>query len=589
MRWTRSNAAAVDARLGHAYNGSGVAKIRSDGSLVLEGADKSPFFLREKLTTGQTLEMTRMPDGSRRWNTWDQDGNFTGHGVRHFTNEEGGISSWDVGTWGRTIRQYRTAVDGGTIRAEKLPDGSFTWTRFDKNGNQILSGLRNHSLGGTLGWKDTYEIGGQSVEVQRNWSAFNFFTHAAHYKEHGISADPAAADGFAPKSSYKEISQQGKDTGSLEILGNGNRLEFTRYAEQRAPEFLWKSPDNLPNGLSKVLAKSYLGSKYGAIDFPNHGFMFGDSRFQVFKWTEHDAHHVKVSGGVRVVTPDGSFSDFAGDGLFVRGAIKLDNGHTVEIGRDADGKWDTFQPAPGGGRPSPTLNWRDLDGDKNVTDSGIRTFTGKQWKDTTTDVNGDEWVVRHTTPTGDVVHFTGSTKPHYDPAQVGDAQIVHDAGGASRVSITRNTIGQIVERTDHWGDAALGRNVTGVGDPRSGTWRWTDRGGNDIRLSGRNNPMDGSWDDSFADFRPGTGGLQGQIRDFRALDKGMSLRSERLPGARSGGRRSSTRRAIRSRAPRASAPGSRRTAPSATRPGRSRTRSRCSGRTTTRTATCSAS
>jgi hypothetical protein len=245
---------------------------------------------------------------------------------------------------------------------------------------------------------------------------------------------------------------------------------------------------------------------------------------------------VKVSGGVRVLTPDGSFSDFAGDGVFVRGAIKLDNGHTVEIGRDGDGKWDTFQLAPGGGRPSPTLNWRDLDGDKNATASGIRTFTGKQWKDTTTDVPGGPWVVRHTTPTGDVVHFTGSTKPRYDPAQVGDAQIVHDAGGASRVSVTRNTIGQIVERTDHWGDAAVGRNVTGLGDPRAGKWRWTDEhGANGTRLSGRNNPMDGSWDDSFADFRAGTNGLQGQIRDFRALDKGTSLKAQREPDPATGG------------------------------------------------------
>jgi hypothetical protein len=537
-RWTRTNTTAADDRLGTAYNASGAVKIKKDGTLVLEGADKTPFFLREKLTTGQSLELTRLNNGGRRWTTWDQDGNFTGKGIRQFGNEDGGARSWDVGSWGATIRQYRTAIDGGSVRAEKLPDGSFAWTRFDKDGLKTLSGVRNHSLGGMLGWKDVYEVGGRTFEVQRSWSAFNFFSHASHYQEFGISADARAADGFVTKDSFKEVSQQGKDTGSLEVLGNGNKLQFTRYAEQRPPDFLWKSPDNLPNGMSKVLAKTYMGSKYGAIDFPHQGFVFGDSRFQVFKWSERDAHDAQVSGGVRVLTPDGSFSDFAGDGVFVRGAIKLDNGNTVEIGRAADGKWDTFRLDGDGSRPAPTLNWRELNSKKELVGSGFRTFNGKQWRDVFTDDAGVVHVVRHTNGDGDVVHFSGTTKPQLNTRALYEDQIVHaNAGSTSHFSITRNTMGQIVERTDHWGDPdGGGRNVTASGDPRSGNWTWRDQHGvTGIRINGRNTPGNGSWDDSFADFRldPRTG-LNTQIRDFHALDKGTSLKAEPTPGG--GGR-----------------------------------------------------
>jgi hypothetical protein len=110
-----------------------------------------------------------------------------------------------------------------------------------------------------------------------------------------------------------------------------------------------------------------------------------------------------------------------------------------------------------------------------------------------------------------------------------------NAGGASRVSITRNTIGQIVERTDHWGDAALGRNVTGLGDPRSGTWPGpTSTAANGIQALGPQQP-DGTGPGTTRSRTSGGNrtGLQGQIRDFRALDKGTSLKAEpTCPGAR---------------------------------------------------------
>ncbi|MFL6111983.1 MAG: hypothetical protein ACJ786_11610 [Catenulispora sp.] len=534
-----------DARLSSGYNSSGAVKVRNDGTLILEGEDKTPAFTREPVANGVTVEVLRLENGSRRWTAWDGHGDVAGRGIRRFSNEDGGATSWDVDSLGRTIRHYRVAIDGGLIRTEQVSATELRWTRFTADGTVTgLFGTRERSLAGLLGWRDpVIRADGTSIDAQRYWGSYHLFsgdmhwrpfTHADHYREYKIAPVPGTPGAFQIDSSYKEISAQGKDTGSLEKLAGGHTIEFTRYSEQRVPDFLWKTPDNLPDGLSKLIAKSYLGSKWGAVDFPAHGVVFGDSRFQVFKWVEKDPHGAVHSEGVRVVTPDGSFSDFAGEGLFVRGAIKLDNGHTVEIGRDPrnPGKWDTFQAGGDGARPTQTLNWHELGSDKKpVEPSGIREFQGKQWRDTYTAADGTTFVVRHTRPNGDVVHFAGGDKPRL-AAGGPFLGLAHGAAGDTRVSVVRNTMGQIVERTDQWGHAngAVTAHVTGKGDPRTGKWKWEDdRLGNGVRISGRNTPFKGSWDDSYGDFRTTVDGQYFQIRDFRALDKGTSLRAERLP------------------------------------------------------------
>ncbi|HEV2635916.1 MAG TPA: hypothetical protein VGX23_12255 [Actinocrinis sp.] len=536
LRWTRGDAAGPVADRGGppagrgagpqaAYNGSGAVLRRNDGSLVLTGADKTPAFVREPLATGQSLELVRGANGSRHWTTWDDQG-LVDRGRRHYSTEADGMTSWDVGRFGVPVREYRVAIDGGLIRAEKMPDGTFQWSRFTKDGDLALTGLRTRTPGG---WKDTATIGGRTVQVQRRWNAFNTFGHATHYREHTIAPNPAAGR-FDVRDSFKEISQQGKDTGSKDLLTGGHTLTFTRYAEQRPPDFLWKTPGSLGGPLSKTLARSPLGSKLGAIDFAHDGVVFGDSRFQVFTWVEHDpaAGGAAVSRGVRVVTPDGSFSDFAGDGVFARGAIKLDNGNTVEIGRDAQGKWDTFTLGPGGARPGNTLDWRELDSTKTVVAQGIRIFSGKHWTDTFADAAGNRWVVRHTAANGDVVHYLGPVKPAHDPSvPVGPQTRLT----GQELSVTRNTMNQIVSRDDAFGHVAgagAPALITGHGDPRAGSWAWRGPNGTGgLRISGRNTRWTGAWDDSFADFR--TAPLSGNkvlVRDFRALDEGTSLRAE---------------------------------------------------------------
>lgn len=542
MRWTRQdatgplapvsgrphgNAAGYDA----AYNGAGSVTRKNDGGLVLNGEDKTSAYERESLTIGQTLELTRQSDGGRYWKTWDTQG-MTGWGRRHYSTESDGVSSWDVGRWGLTVREYRIAIDKGTIRAERLPDGSFGWARYTEDGDLAFSGVREYGFGG---WTDKVTIGTQTRIAQRRWNASGVLGRALHYRENAVSFD-ANLNRFVLKETYKEISQQAKDAGSREMLTNGDSLVFTRYAEQRPPDFLWKSPENLDNSFSKAIARSPLGARYGGIDFPHDSAFLGDSRFQVFKWVERDTAHgdTVVSEGVRVLTPDGSFSDFAGDGVFVRGAIKLDDGHTIEIGRDAHGKWDTFA-LNGNARPANTLNWRELDSAKNVLAEGTRTFQGKQWIDHFADGQDAarvDRVARRTNADGTVVHYTGAPgdRPRYDAGVQNFSQRVRQTG--NEISVTRNTMNQIIGRSDHWGEpvrAAGPLRVSGHGDPRKGAWEWQDaNGGHGIRVSGRNTRATGAWDDSFADFRtnPFTHVTE-QIRDFRDLGKGASLRAER--------------------------------------------------------------
>ena len=534
-RWTRNDAAgaavtAHEPRLPSAYNSGGAAVPKHDGSLQLTGADKTPFYSREPLGNGHDLELFRGENGTRSWHEFDGAGRVGG-GVRHYSTEADGVTSWDLGTWGQVIREYQVTADGGIVRAERGANG-FTWARFNADGDKLLQGRRDNGL---TGWTDTYSANGRTQVVQQKWNTLNWLPHAKHYREHGLNV---GANGVVEvKTSFKEFSPQAKDTGSMESLTNGHTVTFTRYAEQRPPDFLWKSPQSLESPVSNALSRPF-GSKWGAVDFPHEGVVLGDSRFQVFKWVEHDpAGHAVTSEGVRTVTPDGSVSDFAGDGAFVRGTIKLDNGHTVEIGRDANGKWDTFQLDATGGVPAQrTLNWRQLDSQKNVVAHGTRNFDGKHWADTFTDTTGAqpvERVVRHTELNGDVVHYTGNTKPTYRPTNPLGGRIEDPA---AHLSVTRNTMGQIVRRNDHWGDIAGAGGgahanpirVNGHGDERVGRWDWRGSDGSTgIRINSRNTRWTGAWDDSYQDFRanPATNVTE-QIRDFRALDKGKGLKAE---------------------------------------------------------------
>ncbi|MCK9874582.1 hypothetical protein MXD59_02090, partial [Frankia sp. Ag45/Mut15] len=513
------------------YNGSGTVTVKANGDLHLVGADKKPFYSREHLGAGpgtgpggghRTLEVFRADSGKRYWHQWaaradGQLGADAGRGTRTFNDlPEGRVWSDQLhGTvWNTTVREYRTAADGGVIRAELQPDGSWQWYRFHKDGQLTLQGNRE-SLGWGRGWQDIPTTPGGGALAQRYWSAFNWFPKALHYREHTVS--PVNGGGYRAGDSYKEFSPQVKDTGTRDALTGGNTLTTVRWAEQRPPQFLWQGT--------------------GSVDFRASGLNRGDSRYQVFRWTESNPAGHQVATGVRAVTPDGSFSDFTREGLFVRGTIKLDGGNTIEIGRDVHGTWASLAGNLPAAQPR-ALPWREITSAKQTVTDGTRHFLGggRHWVDVRPDPGGGlPHAVRYTGAHGDVTHVHPRNRPTFDPTQAHPNAFSPAVHGET---ITRNTMGQIVARQEQWwpgqphtgaAPAPAHTVVHSSGDPHSGTWRWTDdAGGHGTRVSGRNTVGTGAWDDSYHDFQ-NIGGTHQLVRDLRALDKGRGLYAGRRP------------------------------------------------------------
>ncbi|MCM3884409.1 hypothetical protein [Frankia sp. R82] len=538
--WTRTNA--QDVRLAgqaeaqaataraaqptpHGYNSGGSVTVKPNGDLQLVGADGTPFYWREHLGPDgagghPVLEVFRDEQGGRYWHQWTgadhgQLGAHTARGTRRFEDLPEGRLWKDYRhrtPWDPAVREYRKAADGGIIRAESRPDGSWRWFRYDKSGALTVEGTRDRlSLG--RGWQDIPTAPNAGGVAQRYWSAANLFPDALHYREHAVGR--AENGGFEATAAYKEFSPQIKDTGTRETVQNNHTLETVRWAEQRPPQFLWKS--------------------LGRVDFHTSGQILGDSRYQVFHWTERTANDVRVADGIRAVTPDGSFSDFTRQGDFVRGAVKLENGNTVEIGRDANGAWASLvdNPNPTGARE---LNWREIDSNKTFAQGGTRYFLpdGRNWVDVQTHEAGNVPVppqtARYTHADGNVTQIVRPTdRPPFEQAQLQAQPFTPAVTGAT---ITRNTMGQIVSRQERWWADRPPTNgqanpaditVQATGDSRSGDWRWTDEAGRSgIRRSGRNTRWTGAWDDSYQDFHLEPNG-QTPIRDLRALDKGRAV------------------------------------------------------------------
>ncbi|WP_163550828.1 hypothetical protein, partial [Candidatus Frankia nodulisporulans] len=235
----------------HGYNSGGSVTVKANGDLQLVGADRTPFYWRERLgpgTDGQRpiLEIFRGSGGGRYWHQWsatagDQLGAHVARGSRTFEDlPEGRLwKDYRHGTlWDPAVREYRTAADKGMIRAERQPDGSWRWYRYNERGALTLTGLRDHLSWGR-GWRDIPSARNAGAVAQRYWSAFNFFPDALHYREHAVSG--VNGGGFRASDAYKEFSPQIKDTGTREILQNNHTLETVRWAEQRPPQLLWKN------------------------------------------------------------------------------------------------------------------------------------------------------------------------------------------------------------------------------------------------------------------------------------------------------------------------------------------------------------
>ena len=523
------------------YLGKGPVTIRPNGDIVLIGEDKKPFYLKENLGDGRFVEVFRAQDGKRHWFEWRGDGPsrdllYSGKRV-YGTNADGAVFK-DFYENGSLARDYRVTLDKGLIRAERgLGNlrGVWVWNRYDKDGNFLAKGIREYE--GSDGWHDTLSFGepGARIEVvvAKQWSVFSRWSHSLHFQDHTIDLlDGKPGDPIKTRYTYKEISPQDKETGSSEFIGPNRILVLQRVAEQRVPTWFAKhfAELDIPNrGL------------FGGVDFPAGGVFGGDSRFQLYSWTEHEivaegpgaapiTAPVRRAGGMRVATPDGSTFDFmtvqhgaiGETGVLVRSVVKLDDGTKLEIGKNPDtGKWasvaDLATGATGGGvlnrLDGRTLNWKQIDSDKKVISQGIRTFgPGHQWTDTLADA--PHTVVRSTDDIGDVSYHLGQN-----------------------TALTRDPIGLIIDRTDHFPTAhpnGVGEVVTGSGNPLSGKWKWqvTDVDGavdEGLRFPFRSHPGLGSWDDSFVDFKLLPGATKPVlIREIRALDKGRGLAAYRL-------------------------------------------------------------
>ena len=499
-----------------AYNAAGDVRVQPNGDLHLIGGDGTPVFMRENPGGARGFELFRDGAGKRYWHEFSADGRGfhtepVNSGTRDFGTEPDAAVYKDVTSGGRTVRTFRKALDGGTVRADRMPDGTWRWTRFDSRGNETLSGVRTFSPTGD-GWTDKAIVNGVEHVAQRQYSRLSFSGTAAHYREYAIDGGPGA---YAVRPNYKEISPQAKDTGSA-----SGPLTATRLSEQRPPHWLWKTTDNL-SWYDKTFAY-FFGRKYGALDFPHNGWILGDSRLQVFRW-EETAGGVSTRG-VRAVLPDGSSADFTEAGLFARGTTKLETGHAIEVKTDVT--------PPGHAGPGRALVWKKTDANKQVVDSGFRYYVDDHdWVEVSDPFAnpavphpayqpGVQSITRMSVhDNGDVIEFTDPAhRPTFDPAT--NAVTAHPLGDGS--SITRNSLGQIVGRTDQWHAGT----ATGLGDARTGEWHWTDStGAAGTRISSRNTRWTGSWDDSYTDFRQVNGQWQ-IVHDYRSLDKGTSLTAE---------------------------------------------------------------
>ncbi|MDT3440628.1 hypothetical protein [Pseudofrankia sp. BMG5.37] len=458
-------------------------------------------------------------------------GRLVDRGMRVDSNIDGMWS--DVGGLGRKVRSYVETHDGGIVRADSGPrDHWYTrrhwfWTRY-QDGIEVMDGRRYWSWGG---WADRHADSGAFAQRYFGWA--NSPRNAFHYLEHDLTIDHSVysmARDHRVGDAYTQYSARGSMTERLEEVAGGRELGIRHVAEWRPPGRAGTTPEQLERQADRLVARATGGIRHEAVDFPNATWLRGDGSLQVFRWTERPAGGEALASGVRVVGPDGSFSDFAG-GYLVRATLRLDDGHLLEIGRGADGRWASVLDGRTGDGGRAPLRWRELDGETEVA-TGQRHFAddGRHWVDTATEPGpGGERtvVVRHTSGDGgDVVTYAHGDRPRYEPPSTGTHTGPHPQDPHA-VSVTRDPMGQVIARTDHWAvDDGLSM-VRGHGEPRQGDWMWEADGATGPRVSGRGERWTGAWDESYRDYVAGADGELRLVRDLRSLEDGSTLRAYR--------------------------------------------------------------
>ncbi|MBV9026762.1 MAG: hypothetical protein JO362_23870 [Streptomycetaceae bacterium] len=478
------------------------------------------LFERELLGDGRTLHLNGDRSGRGYWTEFDAaTGRVLRHGTRTWnydllTYRDTLTNSWRP-FYGYEIRHYTKGLDGGLVRAEKRDDGSWTWQRFDSNGEKALSGTRTWTYS-RIGFKDTYcdPVTGKDTTAQHYGDTWPLTTphRSRRYLEHVLVCDEPTGVWRADPVEYTAQGPAMPKSEWRERLAGGATLKVVRLSDTRPPAFFWKG-------------------RTGANPFEGFfGNLFtGDSLFRPHWWTE-TAVNGGTLHGVRLLASGGSWRDIDEYGRLVRESRKLETGRTVEVGRSAQDP-DKWTPAPdfhrSKHRPYPyRLFWQDSEGANAAGEapSGIRYVEGKNaWADVFTDSAGVERIARR--GNGTRVREYLAEYPRQDAP-------VTDPSG---VWVEKNPWMQITGRRDRWGDTYIEAH----GSPVRTTWTWTSYrpdgtvAAQGIRKQNRGSLFSSTWDDSYIDVirTPGTpGGADIPVRERNATDRGDTwINAVRMP------------------------------------------------------------
>lgn len=471
------------------------------GQFRLTGADpgKVTLFERETFKNGNVLHLARDRFGQARWTEFDGAGNAFRYGRRIGDADMRTFHDVPSGTWRRLIdnagdvRTYTKGADGGLVRAEKGPDGRWTWQRFDRSGAESLSGTRHWSWD-HVGFEDTYldPATGMQTVAQRRGRTWPFSgEHGSRmYQEYSVVPGHAPAGGRVDPGAYTGTSSANARIESLETLADGGSLRVKRFADMRPPAFLWKS---------------------AAGRSPFDGFFrdlfAGDSLHRVSLWTETAADGTKVTG-VRLNPSGSNWVDIDQYGRLVRETRKLDNGNVVEVGRSLEDptRWAPVPEYRKGG--SYELSWRDT----TSGTSGTRHVDGNgRWRDLFTDDQGVERVRLRSEGQ--------NTREYLFEAPSTRDLTVNDKAG---VWVDKNSLLHVTGRRD----LINGQIVEASGSPYRTSWAWRAFSSDDpatvvaegVRKQNRGSFYSTTWDDSFVDLDR----LGNRVRERNASDSAGS-------------------------------------------------------------------
>uniref|UniRef100_UPI00117F61A6 actin cross-linking domain-containing toxin n=1 Tax=Streptomyces caniscabiei TaxID=2746961 RepID=UPI00117F61A6 len=476
------------------------------GQYKLIGEGKVTLFEREVLGNGHVLHLDLDRFGRARWTEFDEAGNRLRAGERIFDGDRRTYHDTLPYRWAPVdvldVRTYTKALDGGLIRAEKNTEGGWAWTRFDKDGTEVLHGTRDWSWT-RIGYKDTYldPATGERAVAQRRGDVWplNGYHGSRQYLEHPLLSGPAPGGMRTNPVLHTAVGPNNKPidfidelTEEMAQLADGGTLHVARISDQRLPAAVW-----------------YPRAGHGRFDGFFRNLVTGDSMFQVSTWTETAADGAKLRG-VRLVAHAGrGWQDIDQFGRIVRETRTLENGNVVEVGRSAaDPK--QWAPAPkwNGSADAYELPWLDTKSGRTGTryvaaDGGF--------VDVFKNAAGDELLSLRSQGTG-VREYLAE-----NPARgIG-------ADDVSGVWVDKNTQLQITGRRDHWGELF----VEAHGDPRKDHWTWTATGPDGqvtegVRIQNRGSLVHTrTWDDSFTDFERLPGGRRGDaIRERNATGDG---------------------------------------------------------------------